>query len=49
VSSALANALKTDLDEVEFHAFMRMLDGAMHGGKFDRSKLEFKYWRRNRL
>jgi hypothetical protein len=46
VSSALANRMKTDTDEQEWHAYYRMLDIAMHGGVFEREKLTFKYWKR---
>ena len=47
VSSVLANMMKTDTDEQEWHAYFRMLDVAMQGGKFEQEKLEFKYYTRN--
>jgi len=34
-------------DEEERHAYSRMLDGAMQGGKFETEKLKFKYYTRN--
>lgn len=47
VTSMLANLMKADTDEQEWHAYFRMLDCAMQGGKFEQEKLEFKYWTRN--
>ena len=46
VSSALANRMKTDTDEEEWHAYFRELDRAMQGGKFDKKKVKLKYWKR---
>jgi hypothetical protein len=45
-AAALANRMKTDTDEQEWHAYYRMLDIAMRGGVFEREKLTFKYWKR---
>ena len=45
LTSNLANTMKKDTDEEEFHAYFRMLDGAMQGGTFDKDKLQFKYWK----
>lgn len=44
VTSMLANVMKANTDEEEWHAYFRMLDVAMQGGKFEQEKLEFKYW-----
>jgi hypothetical protein len=44
-TSNLANTMKKDTDEEEFHAYFRMLDGAMQGGTFDKTGLQFKYWK----
>jgi hypothetical protein len=41
------NRMKTDTDEEEFHVYMQELDKAMHGGKFDTSKVKFEYWKRH--
>jgi hypothetical protein len=46
VTSILANVMKADTDVEEWHAYFRMLDRAMQGGKFKQEKLRFKYWRR---
>ena len=49
VTSVLGNSMKADTDVPEFHAFFRMLDYAMHGGKFEQEQLEFKYFNRSYL
>lgn len=46
VTSMLANVMKADTDVPEWHAYFRMLDCAMQGGRFEQEKLEFKHWSR---
>jgi len=47
VTSMLGNAMKADTDVPEWHAYFRMLDCAMQGGRFEQEKLKFKYWSRS--
>ena len=47
LSSMLANRMKTDMSEEEFRIFVPQLDDGLHGGRFDKNAVKFRYWKRH--